>query len=443
MVKKVYNGFGYSKNKTVGERVYYRCSTFKRTRCPATLICGNSMSEIKGVHTCESTVTTIETNSELQPQELNPVNYINNFIVENANLLNKMPFQIYEELLINLRRTFAGRIYTIPSQRDVYNDILSTRGHLVAKDLTQISLSPLKNLSDGRIMLRRHWKGDIDGDMHEALIWSTDEALALMRYNGPTFIDATFKTVPSPFVQCLIVLVYDRGSQLYVPCVYSLQTSKSEYMYCTILHELVALSKYTWMPSSITIDFEKGLVNACKHEFPESYLIGCYFHLKQALHRKLKKLNPNQPKIYELLTHIELLTILPIEEIEKGIQFIKFKTDPESIIFNRFWNYFTKTWIGRYGAKLWNISQVNDEILVGRTNNALERYNRRFGEIFMNAHPNITAFVMAIRSEFEFYSERCEQIRKSGETIRFDAGNFVKTSIDAEYISWKNIHHVA
>ncbi|KAF1744523.1 hypothetical protein MXB_4264 [Myxobolus squamalis] len=54
-------------------------------------------------------------------------------------------------------------------------------------------------------------------------------------------------------------MVYDRESQLYVPYTYSLQTSKM-------------LAKYTWMSSIITVYFEKGLLNAFKHEFSEKGL---------------------------------------------------------------------------------------------------------------------------------------------------------------------------
>ncbi|KAF0990215.1 hypothetical protein HZS_5830 [Henneguya salminicola] len=59
--------------------------------------------------------------------------------------------------------------------------------------------------------------------------------------------------------------------------------------------------KYNRMPESITVDLEKGLLNAFKHEFTESKIIGCYFHLKQALFRKLKKLLSQEPDIYLVL----------------------------------------------------------------------------------------------------------------------------------------------
>ncbi|KAF0987927.1 hypothetical protein HZS_312 [Henneguya salminicola] len=52
------------------------------------------------------------------------------------------------------------------------------------------------------------------------------------------------------------------------------------------------------MPVSITVDFEKGLLKTCKHEFTESKVIGCYLYLYQALFRKLIKLLPQEPDIY-------------------------------------------------------------------------------------------------------------------------------------------------
>ncbi|KAF0988537.1 hypothetical protein HZS_6387 [Henneguya salminicola] len=59
-----------------------------------------------------------------------------------------------------------------------------------------------------------------------------------------------------------------------------------------------------------------------------------------------------------------------------------------------------------------------------RTNTTLEKYNRRFGQSFLNGHPNISAFVIVIRGEFEFYSERCKQVRENGESIRNQGGVF-------------------
>ncbi|KAF0989125.1 hypothetical protein HZS_5495 [Henneguya salminicola] len=49
-----------------------------------------------------------------------------------------------------------------------------------------------------------------------------------------------------------------------------------------------------------------------------------YFHLKQALFRKLKKLLPQEPDIYLMLRLMETLTLVPKREINDAIDFINF-----------------------------------------------------------------------------------------------------------------------
>ncbi|KAF1739939.1 hypothetical protein MXB_5107, partial [Myxobolus squamalis] len=45
--------------------------------------------------------------------------------------------------------------------------------------------------------------------------------------------------MPSPSTQCLIIIVYDIRTQMYILCVYALVTCKNEYMYLTALHEVI------------------------------------------------------------------------------------------------------------------------------------------------------------------------------------------------------------
>ncbi|KAF0987250.1 hypothetical protein HZS_4401 [Henneguya salminicola] len=56
------------------------------------------------------------------------------------------------------------------------------------------------------------------------------------------------------------------------------------------------------MPKYITTDFEKGLIKAINYEFPESKIIGCYFHFKQ----KLIKYNRVAQNIETILVNSEL-----------------------------------------------------------------------------------------------------------------------------------------
>ena len=86
-----------------------------------------------------------------------------------------------------------------------------------------------------------------------------------------------------------------------------------------MLNDLVILNIYYYIKQkkkkfeSITIGFEEGLYKSCKYVFPDSILVGCYYHYKAVLVRHLKQL-----KIYKgenkkyLKILISILGMLPI-----------------------------------------------------------------------------------------------------------------------------------
>ncbi|KAF0989761.1 hypothetical protein HZS_5232 [Henneguya salminicola] len=83
----------------------------------------------------------------------------------------------------------------------------------------------------------------------------------------------------------------------------------------------------------------------------ESKILGCYFHLKQALFRKLKKLLPQVPDIYLVLKLIGALTLVKKEEINDVIDFTH-QTGRISVMFPLFGvifrKYVSKTMIQNY-----------------------------------------------------------------------------------------------
>ncbi|KAF1740448.1 hypothetical protein MXB_3522 [Myxobolus squamalis] len=198
---------------------------------------------------------------------------------------------------------------------------------MFANSIQAAQLPPLKHPPNGNPFFRLYWSGDFDGEFHQFLLWSTNEALSLMRYNNQTFIDCTFRCAPSPFTQCLIIMVYDNGTQMYIPCVYALVTCKNEYKYLTTFHEVIVLMKYIWMPLIIMSDFDFSLITALKYEFPESRFMCCYFHSMKARERKTKKYKISNENSSRILQNIELLTVIPISEINGGIHFIQSLTE--------------------------------------------------------------------------------------------------------------------
>jgi len=117
---------------------------------------------------------------------------------------------------------------------------------------------------------------------------------------------------------------------------------------------------------------------------------------------------------------INVLTVIPINEIvTKGVPYVRSKTKEVEYEenFNEFWKYFISTWIKKYDPNTWNIYGViaddnHDEIIVNRTNNPIERYNRTLNALFPNAHPTVQKFVQAINEESLSFVEKLELIKK-------------------------------
>lgn len=434
--KLFYQGHYFRFNSRKKESIYYKCSKYDSSQCRARLNIKNSNYILKGVHTCsdDSIISVIPQSTDINPKE-----FTDSFINQKSLCLEVYPNQIFESLLLALREKYNGTPYPIPKKKTVCKIIREQRSSLFSNSIQAAMLPPLRDLPNGQPFFRRFWSGDIDGEYHQIFIWCTNEALSLMRYNSHTFIDCTFRCVPSPFLQCLVIMVHDVGTELFVPCVYCLLTSKNEYLYLTALHEIIVLTKFNWMPRIITSDFEIALITAIKHEFPESRLLCCYFHLKQSIKRKLKKIKISSENSDVILSKIQLLTVVPITEISVAIEFINTLTDEQEEL-KVFWDYFQKTWMTRFHPVLWNLSTTEDINIVGRTNNALERYNRRLGEHFFNAHPNLCFFISVIKKEFLYYSEKCNEIRQNSSGIVYQAQRFLKPEVEKSFLKWKTNH---
>lgn len=173
------------------------------------------------------------------------------------------------------------------------------------------------------------------------------------------FIDATFKIVPSGYKQCLILMVYSASKDKYFPVFYILMTGKSYNCYFYALGLAIAASDFTLKAISVTCDFEKPLIKAVKSQFKEATLIGCLFHWKQALVRKLKDLGIPDQVIYDLCNKkgpINLLTVEDPSLFESHvIPYIREsweKNLPYKTKFDNFWTYFRQTWLTQYDVKV-------------------------------------------------------------------------------------------
>ncbi|EGZ18676.1 hypothetical protein PHYSODRAFT_501434, partial [Phytophthora sojae] len=118
--------------------------------------------------------------------------------------------------------------------------------------------------------------------------WAHSSLINLLRYNGTTiFVDGTFRCVPPGYKQCVIFMVHDRASGLYVPVYYVLSTSRSGDSFWDMVHFVVQSTDQQLEPAEVVCDFESALIDAVQTQFPNAIVIGCLFHLKQALRRAM------------------------------------------------------------------------------------------------------------------------------------------------------------
>jgi hypothetical protein len=175
--------------------------------------------------------------------------------------------------------------------------------------------------------------------------------------------------------------------------------SKDAWTYWHFLHFVIVLGDMKFNPSTVTTDFECGLLQAVREQFPEATRTGCLFHFKQALRRKLVKLKIPETQIYVAMERgmLDSLTTVRKDQISVKIAELRGIIPEMNHVheWTLFYEYFVGTWMKKIEFKSWNISEAIDKgiDIQNRTNNALEDINHQINAEFPSPHPNIFHFV--------------------------------------------------
>ena len=252
---------------------------------------------------------------------------------------------------------------------------------------------------------------------------------SLLSGNNELFIDGTFKIVPKPFYQVLVIMCYDQQTRKYVPIMYILMTGKTEVLYRHALYWVNAIVFGHSTPKMVTCDFEKGLINAVRGTFKNVTVNGCLFHWKQAILRKLKELRFENKHIPYQMVHrsvLDVLTVISKAEVPtSGIAYVKSivegmeLNERDGLKMNKFWLYFEKTWLPL--IEFWNVRDEYNEYveILARTNNGLERYNKRLNSLFNTNRTSLLNFIETLKKESIFQVDRLNNIR-NGVNIQQD-----------------------
>jgi MULE transposase domain len=235
-----------------------------------------------------------------------------------------------------------------------------------------------------------------DRRLHSMIMWAHPDLIYILRRRSTSiYIDCTFRCVPRPYTQCLIIMVYDDETNIYVPAVYILLDNKNQWAYWHALHIVLVETETKLYPATITCDFEMALLNALKEQLPNASIVGCLFHFKQALRRKMKRLYIPEAEISQAMKKgkIDILTTIRTDTIPKTLSKLKrkFVRGESKAKWETFFKYLNNTWIKKHDVRSWNISDIEENgiKIYNRTNNALEGFNRILGEQFSTPHPNL------------------------------------------------------
>ncbi|MCP3664589.1 MAG: transposase [Gammaproteobacteria bacterium] len=162
-------------------------------------------------------------------------------------------------------------------------------------------------------------------------------------------------------------------------------------------------------------DFELGAINTFRTAFPNADTNGCFFHLAQAMFRKVQQSGlayqyGHDNDFASKVRQIVALAFVPKDDVLRVFDDLM---DQEywGVEFDPLLNYFENSFIGRpfgrggrrrapaFPLDLWNVHDRTKEGH-GRTNNLVEAFNKRFSMAMGSAHPSIWKFIDVLKSEF-------------------------------------------
>ena len=151
-------------------------------------------------------------------------------------------------------------------------------------------------------------------------------------------------------------------------------------------------------PRSIMIDFEIASRNTLQEVFPEATIQGCFYHLSQAIYRKVQSIGLQQ----EYQTNVDLslkirmlaaLAFVPVDDIVESFEHLAASMPDET---QPITDYFEDTYIGRrqrhgrrqppFAHTMWSVHNRVEEGLP-RTNNHVEGWHRRMQSNVGAYHP--------------------------------------------------------
>ncbi|EAY07580.1 hypothetical protein TVAG_333920 [Trichomonas vaginalis G3] len=217
----------------------------------------------------------------------------------------------------------------------------------------------------------------------ETMFFGFEKAIQFAKEATDLFCDGTFKITPKHFQkgQMLTIMICEPSTNQYLPLLFIFMKNRTFESYKKAFEYIFTVKGIQFSKLiQIHCDFEKGMIEALQQIFPKVRIIGCLFHFKQALHRKLvalytKNFNTLQNSLFKLYS------ITPFMSHEEFVLTMHIINQNKVDSIKDYIDYFNKVWLPHYNL----ISQYNNATAIF-TNDCLESMHSEFSSL---KHPNI------------------------------------------------------
>ncbi|CAF1407048.1 unnamed protein product [Adineta ricciae] len=371
------DGYSYIKDRSSDERTYWRCIKYSSDRCRSrlhTCILTNAIKKPPTKHTCKVDGTTLQ------------LRVFNEHIAHRAVNTQETP----DTIITNCYKGMADpSIARLPVRDNIKRRIrLLRQNNQIVKEPNDPNFASVPIPLTKTIRNDQFLRCDTGPGEDRILIFASDEQVDILQDTEEYLVDGTFNVVPEIFYQLFIIHGVFRDHV--APLVYALLRRKNAETYRRLIAEILNIAP-RWSPRTIMLDFEQASMGAFQTAFPNVLLSGCYFHLRQSIHRKLQ---------------IAALTFLETNSVINGFErlLIDLGDGYENIL-----AYFEGTYIGRlrpnrarrkpmFEISFWNMNRRTTQPSM-RTNNSAEAYHRRIGSVFQCARPTLWVFLQKLIDE--------------------------------------------
>lgn len=390
-------------NKELG-RIYWRCE--KRGECKARAVTNErQLISMAGEHTHASDFQKIEKMRFMAEIRLRAKNTMESTHQILTSRLQNYPSYLAEAFpgMQLVKRT----INRVRNKKDAEPSQPSTLNSLIIPEIFQITNSGEQFLFH-----------DSGPTKNRILIFATQRNLNILRDCKDWLADGTFKTSPSIFFQ--VFTIHGIFSNQPIPLIYALLPNKSKTTYEKFLRAINEKMPGI-APRTLMSDFEIAFKIAFSDVYPSAVQSCCFFHLGQALWRKIQSCGLSNRyktdsdfslKIRMLLS----LSFVPIEFVTSAFETVKllYAEETQEII-----KYFEEIYIGIkirgqqrltpiFPIATWNnYSRVL--LKMPRTNNSVEAWHRSFQANVGSDHPTIWKFIKILKREQHFQEAKIAQ----------------------------------